>query len=357
MRILHIVALIATIAIIAVLIRAGPYLSKRIGSGGATTSVPITIGPTTTGNYSIGNSSNMIFGALLGKASYSGLEKNSGQLIEAELQMLASTGISLVRIDVNFQPWLYNNTADIQKLDGVASNISSNGEKLCIADSSSESYRQNPLPWVQFKQAWINRVKVLAARYHPYCYIVVKEPGWYYPMIADFPFNLQIFNASQWANLTSQLALAVKNVSPNTLVGVAVPGNIYHESTQLDYNYMRQAGRIEGVDFLGFDIYGLQGYNDTARFLNQTGRNGKDVWIAETWSALETKAFNASRSQTDVQWINSLYNFSLGIRAGAVIPFFTSIFSTYQRNATIQQFQQNRTPVYYAYKQIISAAR
>ena len=217
----------------------------------------------------------MNFSALLATASYSGIYNYNLSVQLANLQMINATGVNIVRIDMDFDPWLKNDTAQINQMDAIVNAIKADGKQVCIADGSAESYRKSPLSWQQFEAAFVARVKTIAALYHPYCYIVVKEPGWYYPMIS--PLSLQKYSAGPWVNLTESLISAVKNVSPNTKIGVAVPGStIYHgNNDNFALDYMTAATKINGLSFLGFDDYGQQDLADTMRFVNQTNLDGK----------------------------------------------------------------------------------
>ncbi|HZW58485.1 MAG TPA: hypothetical protein VFF30_19510 [Nitrososphaerales archaeon] len=62
---------------------------------------------------------------------------------------------------------------------------------MIIADASSETYRNNPLPWAQFKEAWAERVQAIESLYHPDYYLIIKEPGWYIAMVSDARTNPQ----------------------------------------------------------------------------------------------------------------------------------------------------------------------
>jgi hypothetical protein len=277
----------------------------------------------------------------------------------ADLAMLYDANVSAIRIDLNYGPWLANNTTQIATYDYFVNNISANNKSLVIADSAAEYYRQHQLTWSQFKAAWIQRVSTIAARYHPAYYIVIKEPPWYFPMIKGFPLYRPM-NVSDWVNLTEQLVAAVKKASPNTKVGVAVSGDVYHSSSLLDLNYMIAARKIPGLDFLGFDIYDANAWNDTQTFLKRYGSGGKQVWIAEAWSGTGGASGgiveNASREGLDSEWIRTMYLFAESIHAQYINPFFSNLFASYQpvpNNTYLPaSFYQNRTPVFYAYKNI-----
>ena len=279
-------------------------------------------------------------------------------VLNTELDMLLQTGVQAVRVDLNYDPWLRNDSAKIATYSNYIEGLQKNGTRVIIADSAAESYRTNPIPWAQFKTAWIQRVTKIASLYHPEFYIVVKEPEWYFPMISDVQTNPDVVNVSDWVALTRSLVNAVKQVSPSTKVGVAVPGNLYHDQANIEASYFGNVSSISNLDFMGFDIYGIQGFTDTLNFLNSVGTNGKQVWIAEAWSTLATTAYDPTRISLDVEWLQVLYYFALKINATMVMPFFTDLYSSYNTPPTnaaqLQQYYEQRTATFSEFQQIIS---
>ncbi len=282
----------------------------------------------------------------------------------ADLGMLYSASAGPIRIDLNYQPWLQGDTQTQNEMTQLIDNFTSHGHPLIIADSASESYRQYPLPWTEFKQQWISRVTTLASLYHPEYYIVVKEPGWYYPMISDRFTNPLVYNATQWIDLTQNLVQAVKNVSPSTQVGVAVAAFDLYNGSQpkgggLSFNvqYLHGVESIKNLSFIGFDMYGEPDFYGTMKFLSTYGNGGKSVWIPEAWSS--TNPFNASSASLDAKWMKVLYYFALHINATEVMPFYSDQFASYSLNATeptvpseIISLYQDRTPIFYEYRNL-----
>ncbi|MDE1854796.1 MAG: hypothetical protein KGH57_00540 [Candidatus Micrarchaeota archaeon] len=272
----------------------------------------------------------------------------------ADLKMLLDANVSAVRIDLNYDPWIDNNATQIGAYDAFINEIRASGKSLVIADAAGEYYRSHRLSWSAFKTAWVQRVKTIAARYHPDYYIVIKEPGWYFAMLND-PLNPPV-NASDWTNLTEQLISAVRNVSPNTKIGVSVDAEMRHDVTGLNLNYFLAARNISGLDFMGFDIYTASAWNDTAWFLSTYGTGNKQRWIAEAWSTTSVNEQNQSRSELDAQWIKTLYLFAESEHMQYIFPFFTNDFASYRAPpanfSALVSFYQNRTPAFYAYKNI-----
>jgi len=282
--------------------------------------------------------------AMFQSASYDYIETTSSSNIESELTMLFSSGASCIRIDVGYDAWLTPNTAIQNELANLTSQIRSAGKCLIIADASAEQYRAHPLPWSQFKDAWVQRVATLASAFHPDFYEVIKEPGWYYGMISDFHSNPTAFSASDWLNLTQWLTNTVVKNSPNTKVGVAVPAN---QLTQSFYSqWFNGSSRQPGISFIGFDDYAVSDYSETIAYLNQYGAGGKSVWIAEAGSTVGFPSDTSAQMTLDAYWIQVLYYFGVHIHASNLIPFWTDSFASYNQPANYTE----RTPLFYEYQ-------
>ena len=300
----------------------------------------------------------LIFSDQFTSASYTNVNNYNTTALDANLNMLYSTGAQAIRIDIGYAPWLQNSQARINEITSVVNNIKAKGDILVIADAASATYQTNPEPWTQFKADWITRVKTLAALYKPDYYIVIKEPGWYAPMVSDATTNSQFQNASDWLALTQQLVDAVQSVSPNTKIGISVAASDMSAQTAFYDALLTGAVKIPGISFIGFDIYSITAFTNTQQFLQQYGSGGKAVWIAEAWSGTANVAIDPSRSSLDTLWIQVLYYFALEIHAQLVSPFFTDLFSSYSTPPTNSQglitYFQNRTSVFSEYQKIIA---
>ncbi len=307
----------------------------------------------------------MGFGVLFPRASYDNIMTtyNTPEVQNADLNMLVGTNASYIRMDIGFDAWLQGKTAVQQEVTTLVDQVRSDGKTLIIADAAAESYRHGgQIPWIQFQEAWVQRVQTLASLYHPDYYVVIKEPGWYAPMISDATTNPAVQDPNSWLNLTRVLADTVHSVSPNTQVGVAIAADSLSTNTALYTAYLRGLASISSVSFEGFDIYTTTGFNNTQNFLNEYGDQGKDVWIAECWSGSGSVAFDSSRSTLDQKWIQLVYYFGEDIGAKMVIPFFTDIFASYGLTSSsptdptqIISLYSQRTPVYYSYGNVIAS--
>ncbi|MDG6902901.1 MAG: hypothetical protein JRM80_13210 [Nitrososphaerota archaeon] len=306
----------------------------------------------------------MSFGAMVIPASYDQIEYpfNNLQVLSGYLNVMDGSGAGYIRIDVGFDAWLSNNKTVQSELQSLVGQAKSAGKGFILADASAEAYRplSKRLPWSEFKQAWVQRVTTLAAFFHPEYYEVVKEPGWYLPMISDATTNPQVSDPNQWLGLTQNLTNAVHSVSPNTKVGVAIAADSLNNSPTLYVAYLEGLSKITGLNFMGFDLYTTTGFTATQSYLSQHGNGGLAVWIAECWSATDaTTAYDSSRATLDANWIKAQYYFAQTENASMMIPFFTNTFASYSLAETtptdpsqILNLLQQRTPVFSMYQGI-----
>ena len=301
----------------------------------------------------------MGFALLFKRASYwnIGATYNTLAVDQADLSMLTSASPGCIRIDIDYTPWLSGNSALISTYDSLVNSIYKAGDCLIIADAAASAYYQSPLAWSQFQSAWVSRVQTLAARYHPAFYIVIKEPGWYAPMVSDATTNPQFSSYSSWLTLANQLITTVHQASVGTKIGVSVSGSDMYLAPSFYQPFLSGLGHNRQLNFYGFDLYDQSAFTATQTYLTQYGNSGKGVWIAEAWSGTITYAYDPSRAQLDKQWMLALYYFAQYIHAQAVMPFFTDTFASYgpwtnSTSAIISTYQTQRTPVYHEFQSL-----
>ncbi len=286
------------------------------------------------------------------------------QVQTANLEMVMSTNAQCVRMDIGYAPWLQNNQTQIKIVSTLVQDVRSAGKCLIIADAGSETYRHGgQLTWSQFQAAWGPRVTTLASLYHPDYYIVIKEPGWYVPMVSDAATNPEFSNATNWVNLSQSLAADVLKVSPSSKVGVSVAADSLGSNPSLYVPFLNGVVKLADVSFVGYDIYTTTGFTSTQNFLTQNGSGGKDIWIAEAWSGDGNFVFDPTRAALDKEWMQVVYYFAETIHAAALMPFYTDLMASYSLNGTsptvpsdIISLYSQRTPVYYEFQSIIAAS-
>ena len=301
----------------------------------------------------------------LTRASYDNPSQpyNTPAVLAAELDFLLSLNPTSIRVDIGYDAFAQDETAIIDALDTVVTDIKSAGVKLVIADGSREYYRTHPQTWAAFQTEWVARVADLAARYQPYAYLVIKEPGWYAPMISDAKTNPLIQQPSSWVSLLGELNGAVKSASPSTLCGISTTGSSVNPSkanASLYSQIMQGAAAMSTNDILGFDIYGSGDFAGAQDWLTANSSGGKQVWVAETWSSASGGAQNPPT--IDADWVGVAYDFCLRFGASLMNPFFTDAMCSYslsgQTNpATIvSDYQRLTMPSYAAYRQLIGGS-
>ncbi len=303
-------------------------------------------------------------------ASYDNIEEQgvTASVLNENLNMLESLGGTGITIHMGYDPWLINIPNAKSQDQEIASSLQSNNQTLMLADASAEYYRHNKLSWSDFETAWINRVKTLAAIFHPAYYTVIKEPPWYIPMVAGVnrdgtgTTDAQLEDPTQWSSLLQSLIAAVKSVSPSTKVGIAVSGDLYDgkPSGALDTALLKLAVKMNNLDYIGFDLYTSTAFSNTVQFLHSNGANGKEIWIAETWSATTPNyAFSQTRSSLDVAWAKFLFQYAHYIGATGIVPFYTDAFSSYSEPPTstsgLLSYFNSRTPVFNEFQSLISS--
>ena len=293
------------------------------------------------------------FSVVFVDASYDYLEQNSQSTLQAELNMLLSSGASCIRIDIGYDAWLQNNVTAQNELQGFVSQIKSDGKCLVIADAGAESYRSSPLPFSQFQVVWQSRVQTLASLFKPNYYIVIKELSWYAPMISDANTNPQVRNATVWSDLAGSLAATVLSVSPQTKIGVAIEGGLSQTQQPLYVNFLEGVSAQQNISFIGFDPYGQSDLTLFQSIISQI-HTTKSLWVAEAWSTgvdPSTGAqimFNPDRAALDAYWIQVMYYYCLYIHASVLEPFYTDAFSSYSQTPDFSQ----RTPVFYWFQHL-----
>jgi hypothetical protein len=330
-------------------------LAILIFSCGSRTSRPSTSPSTAT--YSVTNAGPISFAVFDPSVSYGISSYDTQAVQQADLSMLISTGAQCIRVDLGYAPWLSNDQATTGLIDSVMSSIRTTGRCLIIADAASESYRNGgAIPWTQFEQAWVSRVSTLAARYRPDYYIVIKEPGWYVPLVSDSRTNPAFQNVSDWVALTQSLASAVLTASPSTRIGVSIAGDSLKNNNAYYTAFLNQLQSLSGLSFIGFDLYTSSGQTATQTYLSQNAMS-KDIWIAEAWSSDGPQIYNPANAESDARWMASIYRFGQSIGAKMLIPFYTDLFSGYsipRESSSLVTFYQGRTPVFTEFKNVVA---
>lgn len=309
------------IVLIVMVAAAGFFLYQRPHTASSTSTVSSSSLYTPNLGYTATSSGPMLFAGNDQSISYGTPSSTNFATQQSDLTMLYSLGVTCIRTDIGFGPWLTNDINTQQLVIQTMQAIKSNGHCLILADASSETYRHGgQLAWSQFKTAWYQRASTLAGLFHPDYYIVVKEPGWYAAMVSDASTNPQFQSVSDWLNLTQGLTNLVHTVSPTTIVGVSIAADSLNGANGPFYaQYLNQ---VQGsVAFIGFDIYTGTGQTSTQNYLAQN-HPSKPVWVAEDWPTPTPSGI----ASNDALGLKGQFLFAQQIGAAAFIPFYTDQF-------------------------------
>ena len=195
------------------------------------------------------------------------------------------------------------------------------GVKLVIADSQYTPYllvkggESADIAWDDFRAYHRQRIEHYASLYQPYAYEIVNEPGAYtnFSDLADFESEAQ--QLELWVEHTQDLIELVREVSPETLVGVSIaPQN------EFDLDYYERVLDM-GIDFVAFRVYQPAQFDLIEDALAQRGRpqeHGAQLWLAETWYGY---CLAPQRSMTlDSEWLETAVAFAARYDASAVLP-------------------------------------
>lgn len=288
--------------------------------------------------------------------------QNTLPVLQAELDFLLSLDPTSVRVDVGYDAFAENETTTMANVTAVIDAIKSAGKQLVIADAAREAYRKSPVPWTQFQSDWVARVSDLAGRFQPDAYVVIKEPGWYVPMISDIRTNLDAQSPSNWVSLLGGLASAVKSASPSTLAGISLTGLSVDPAGSRDYAFFSSIAQgaegLANVDILGFDCYGPNDFAGAQSFL-ASSPTAKRAWLTETWSSTSPSAGGGVQETIDEEWVQVAYDFCLLEGLSMMNPFFSDELCSYSLAgetdpATIvSTYQTSTLPSYGTYQALI----
>lgn len=300
----------------------------------------------------------MKFGAVLGTASYNSGLYYSLDVMKKQLSVLEEIGVDIIRIDLNYDAWLYSGSSDetvrergverIRVYDAVVSQIRADGRELMIADACAEQYWKKTMTWEEFRAVFLERVETLAERYRPEYYVVVKEPYWYASYHSDKGFVKEEVTPEMWADLSEELCDIVKEVSPTTKTAVAeIPQ--FKETKE----YFRRVKDIPNLDIIGIDLYAGGEIEHVTEVIREVRESGKEIWILETWLGAFPEKWPKMEEWRvlEAKWITLTVYYSQSNNIGGYLPFFSGRFT----KKTSDGWQ--RTPSFYAYKSVIEEVR
>jgi len=233
--------------------------------------------------------------------------------------------------------------------------ISELGVGLIVSDAQYTPYLlvkandEEKATWEEFTQVQEDRVRHYARTLQPLAYEVVSEPGQYaqYSGIAEQEDADEI---GQWVAQTERLAVAVREESPETLVGVTVA-----ISDDFDLDFYERVLALESVDFIGVRIFQPAAFDLLEDVLAERGHpadHGKELWLLETWYGY---CLAPQRSMDlDATWLETVAAFAAHERITTVLANDYGCFL--QAGGTLFQGEvdlQGRTEVWRRWQELI----
>jgi len=229
------------------------------------------------------------------------------------------------------------------------------GVGLIVSDAQYTPYLlmkaddEEKITWEEFTQIQEERVRHYARTLQPLAYEVVTEPAQYaqYSGIAEQEDADEI---GQWVAQTERLAAAVREESPETLVGVTIA-----ISDDFDLDFYEQVLALESVDFVGVRIFQPGAFDVLEEILAERGHpadHGKELWLLETWYGY---CLAPQRSMDlDATWLEAVAAFAAKERITTVLANDYGCFL--QAGGTLFQGEvdlQGRTEVWRRWQDLI----
>ncbi|MBU7004731.1 MAG: hypothetical protein HXS50_04140 [Theionarchaea archaeon] len=280
--------------------------------------------------YVINRTRDLIVGADLDYQSHRSLLEVPLDFKLKLLDVVLEARPDILRVTPPFDPWLplfWNDLGEIREhMTMIAKAIRDAGADLMIADGGAEYYWDHPMDWPAFRDALLSRVRYLALAYQPEYYVVVKEPAWYQGLSWGSPGGMltEIPTLDDWLELTEEACRAVKSVSHSTVTMVSViPGSEDHLPESAIY--FREVQRIESVDAVGFDIYGIADLSRVDRILADLPTS-KPLWILETWDGHPDEQSAEWRIWSQSDWLALIARYANHHEFEGVVTFYSRCF-------------------------------
>lgn len=314
----------------------------------------------------------------------------------AELDAILDTGAPIVRLSVGGDMLLEADTPRMFKVDEDPDAKNANtaednadrqarqladetvfmtrlddaGVDLLFSDSQYTPYMlvwanddKDAVQWDDFTRLHENRIRHYAAAYHPARYTIVNEPDAYKQYSAvkdpdsssgsDSSDNSDADYLDAWVAHTENLIAAVKEESPDTLVGVAIA-----LQSDSDLDYYERVLSLDGLDYVGFRLFQAAAFDRLEEILDEYGHPnefGKELWIMETWYGY---CLAPQRSMTlDSKWLEVVTAFAAQNGVSGVL---TADFGCFvQAGGTLfQEYEaasDDRTAVWETWRDLIQA--
>ncbi len=211
---------------------------------------------------------------------------------QAYLERLNESGIDLYLADSQYSPYL-------------------------LVWASSDDGQDDRVPWEDFIRVHEQRVRSYAEKFQPAYYEVINEPGAYKQFSAvEPPGATEEERLDAWLAHTEDLIAAVREVSPQTQIGVGIA-----LADDFDLDFYERVLALDGLDFVSFRVFQPAAFERLQDLFADHGHpadSGKRWMISETWYGY---CLAPQRSMAlDADWLEVAVGFGAEFGAEAVLP-------------------------------------
>jgi hypothetical protein len=230
------------------------------------------------------------------------------------------------RVDINpaIDPWRNNDTESIKKYDAVIAHIRRLGMQLAINPEVNHRHDKSET-FATWKAAALKAYGEMARRYKPDVFAVIHEPttmtARILPGLVSHETRGYVQSMTQavdppaWANFVKDAVDAVKSASPKTRCAAGV---LYFERP-----FFKAFVGLKNLDAISLDIYSLNGIRVYDAMIEAALRQGKTVYIEESWRETHTDPMwakftnitprpggSAAFQKIDSKWLETLSQYA-----------------------------------------------
>ena len=255
------------------------------------------------------------------------------ETLKKYVDALKEAGVHRIDINMGLFPWLDNHQETIQKYDALIHHIRQAKLQLAINPQYSTMYHKFR-KFDDWKTAALKVYTEIAQRYQPDIFVVVHEPT-----VMNGRMGINV-SPKKWRDFTQQAAMAVKEVSPGSRCGAGILVVLEPER-----KYFDEFLALEELDIITFDIYAIKGLDTANKMIAQAKKQGKSVYIEETWrpayyvpragkaetlDVISAKGIGNEVFQAlDAKWLETMAFYAGTWGLEAVTPFWTQTFFKY----------------------------
>jgi hypothetical protein len=268
----------------------------------------------------------------------------------AILDATDEVNVEIIKVFLSDLAWQVNNTYSIELTDRFFEQARKRGKKLMLLFDYGGTYPPN-FTWEKYRELALRNVRFFTKRYEPEYFIVMQEITTTVEIYLVEPVGVD-----KWIELTKELIRIVKEESPDTKIVVSpAVGFLFPKENE----YYEELLHLEGVDIIGFQMFTPYSIEEANHALSRFHPHdyGKELWIIESWYTLWGSWYQPWNKENDAKWIKLMTYYAQKNGFDGFISFYSSLFISYESHLLDKINYTERTPAFYAYKEIIEEVR